>query len=103
MGVAPAGGPPSTRLPPRIPWPKTRWNSADFSGQQKEPSAQELADRCGLWQRSVDIGGGEGGIARGRGRPLVLRFAPDRRFRVVPNRSAIWSNPGGFVHTPCTC
>ena len=23
--------------------------------------------------------GGEGGIARGRGRPLVLRFAPDRR------------------------
>ena len=25
--------------------------------------------------------GGEGGIARGRGRPLVLRFAPDRRGR----------------------
>ena len=43
--------------------------------------------------------GGEGGIARGRGRPLVLRFAPDRRgsSRVVQNRSAILSNP--LVHT----
>ena len=48
--------------------------------------------------------GGEGGIARGRGRPLVLRFAPDRRSKAAAskNRSAIFVEPGGFVHTSCT-
>ena len=48
--------------------------------------------------------GGEGGIARGRGRPLVLRFAPDRRGKAATskNRSAIFVEPGGFVHTPCS-
>jgi hypothetical protein len=36
--------------------------------------------------------GGEGEIARGRGRPLVLRFAPDRRSLAAAskNRSAIF-------------
>jgi hypothetical protein len=34
--------------------------------------------------------------------PRILRFAPDRRVRVVQNRWAILSNPGGFVHTSCT-
>lgn len=29
--------------------------------------------------KRLEKSGGEGGIARGRGRPLVLRFAPDRR------------------------
>ena len=58
--------------------------------------------RCGTLATQVPEekekeSGGEGGIARGRGRPLVLRFAPDRRVRVVPNRSAIWSNPGGLT------
>ena len=49
------------------------------------------------------INGGEGGIARGRGRPLVLRFAPDRRVRAAAskNRAAIFVEPSGFVpHTP---
>ena len=48
--------------------------------------------------------GGEGGIARGRGRPLVLRFAPDRRgwAATSKNRSAIFVEPGGSVHTPCS-
>src|SRR5258708_35718681 len=48
--------------------------------------------------------GGEGGIARGRGRPLVLRFAPDRRGKAATskNRSAIFVEPGGVVHTPCS-
>jgi len=46
--------------------------------------------------------GGEGGIARGLRRPLVLRFAPDRRDRAAAskNRSAIFVEPSGFVHTP---
>ncbi len=50
------------------------------------------------------INGGEGGIARGRGRPLVLRFAPDRRVRAAAskNRAAIFVEPSGFVHTPRT-
>ena|ERR1700730_7931520 len=34
--------------------------------------------------------------------PRILRFAPDRRVRVVQNRSAILSNPGEFFHTSCT-
>src|ERR1700677_444409 len=40
--------------------------------------------------------GGEGGIARGRGRPLILRFAPDRRgcAATSKNRSAIFVEPG---------
>ena len=48
--------------------------------------------------------GGEGGIARGPGRPLVLRFAPDRRgwAATSKNRSAIFVEPSGFVHTPCS-
>jgi hypothetical protein len=34
--------------------------------------------------------------------PRILRFAPDRRVRVVQNRCAILSNPGRCVHTSCT-
>src|ERR1700732_2629128 len=34
--------------------------------------------------------------------PRILRFAPDRRVRVVQNRWAILSNPGEFFHTSCT-
>ena len=43
-------------------------------------------------------------IARGRGRPLVLRFAPDRRgwAAASKNRSAIFVELAGFVHTSCT-
>src|ERR1700728_2035176 len=46
--------------------------------------------------------GGEGEMARGRGRPLVLRFAPDRRGQAAAskNRSAIFVELGGFVHPP---
>ena len=52
---------------------------------REAPEAQ-VPDKKG--QRS----GGEGGIARGRGRPLVLRFAPDRRgwAATSKNRSAIF-------------
>jgi hypothetical protein len=41
------------------------------------------------------LSGGEGGIARGRGRPLVLRFASDRRgwAAASKNRSAIFVEP----------
>ena len=50
------------------------------------------------------LSGGEGGIARGRGRPLVLGCAPDRRgvAAASKNRSAIFVEPGWFVHTSCT-
>ena len=61
--------------------------------------------RCGTVATQVreeeeNLSGGEGGIARGRGRPLVLRFAPDRRGRAAAskNRSAISVEPGAFVH-----
>ena len=64
---------------------------------REAPTAQCL-------NRSGERSGGEGGIARGRGRPLVLRFAPDRRVRAAAskNRSAIFVEPSGFVHTPRT-
>ena len=41
------------------------------------------------------LSGGEGGIARGRARPLVLRFAPDRRGPTAAskNRFAIFVEP----------
>src|SRR5882724_10459461 len=55
-------------------------------------------------ENASEKNGGEGGIARGRGRPLVLRFAPDRRgYAASKNRSAIFAEPGWVVHTPCTC
>ena len=46
--------------------------------------------------------GGEGGIARGRGRPLVLRFATDRRgwAATSKNRSAIFVEPVGSSTHP---
>jgi hypothetical protein len=35
--------------------------------------------------------------------PRILRFAPDRRFRVVqPGEGAGLSNSGKFVHAPCS-
>ena len=48
-----------------------------------------------MYERAEKISGGEGGIARGRGRPLVLRFAPDRRGLAATskNRSAIFVEP----------
>jgi hypothetical protein len=56
--------------------------------------------RCGTLATQVPeeeekLSGGEGGIARGRGRPLVLRFAPDRRGEAATskNRSAIFVEP----------
>jgi hypothetical protein len=41
--------------------------------------------------------GGEGGIAHGRGRPLVLRFAPDRRGWAATSKNVprFLSNPVG--------
>src|ERR1700722_9841883 len=64
--------------------------------------AQRRQFKCLM--EKVKRSGGEGGIARGRGRPLVLRFAPDRRgcAATSKNRSAIFVEPGGFVHTPCS-
>src|SRR5882672_10485716 len=55
--------------------------------------------RTGL---SIFTDGGEGGIARGRGRPLVLRFAPDRRSCAATskNRSAIFVEPVGSSTHP---
>jgi hypothetical protein len=60
-------------------------------------SSASRKQRGGLSPESAsEKSGGEGGIARGRGRPLVLRFAPDRRGRAATskNRSAIFVEPG---------
>ena len=49
------------------------------------------------------LSGGEGRIARGRGRPLVLRFA--RTAAAAPRRPKTlrdFCRTGGFVHTSCT-
>jgi hypothetical protein len=52
---------------------------------------------------SVFIDGGEGGIARVRGRPLVLRCAPDRCSRAATSKIALrFCRTGGSVHTPCS-
>ena len=50
---------------------------------------RRAAREAQVFDKKVKKGGREGGIARGRGRPLVLRFAPDRRVRVVQNRSMV--------------
>src|ERR1700690_1119236 len=65
------------------------WRSADPDRTELTRAILALAlrapspRRSGVQNRSrrfCDIAnGGEGEIARGRGRPLVLRFAPDRR------------------------
>src|SRR6202035_679807 len=77
--------------------PRFLSNSVGSSTHPAPPNKKGLQDRRFLC-------GGEGEIARGRGRPLVLRFAPDRRgcAATSKNRSAIFVEPGGFVHTPCS-
>src|SRR6267154_2520165 len=54
-----------------------------------------MIGRNPLFEEKEKETGGEGGIARGRGRPLVLRFAPDRRgwAATSKNRSAIFVEP----------
>src|SRR5580692_4048234 len=73
--------------------PRFLSNSVGSSTNPAPPNKKGLKNRPFLF-------GGEGEIARGRGRPLVLRFATDRRgcAATSKNRSAIFVELGGFVH-----